>query len=154
MTGLSSPLPLGRARLRDFWETPGLDTYFELVKEFPLVSIKNDKQLASASKFLDRLLRRGELDAGEEQYLDALGDLVIVYEDEHCKFPPVNAASMLAFLIEDAKGRTQADVSRGTGISQPIISEILKGKRRIAMSHLAPLAKFFHVPQSVFLKNE
>jgi transcriptional regulator with XRE-family HTH domain len=48
---------------------------------------------------------------------------------------------MRRHLIEDAKGCTQAEVSRGTGISQPIISEILKGKRRISMSHLAPLAR-------------
>jgi antitoxin component HigA of HigAB toxin-antitoxin module len=128
------------------------DSYFELVKQFPLVSIKTDQQLARASKFLDHLLGQS-LDAGGERYLDALSDLVIVYEDAHVKFPSTSPASRLAFLIEDAKGCTQADVSRATGISQGNLSEILSGRRRIALSHLAPLAKFFHVPQSVFLED-
>jgi hypothetical protein len=32
---------------------------------------------------MDQLLAQGALNAGEEMYLDALGDLVAAYEDEH-----------------------------------------------------------------------
>ena len=48
---------------------------------FPLASIKSDKQLAAAQEVMDRLLAKGELDEGEEMYLDALSDLVATYED-------------------------------------------------------------------------
>jgi HTH-type transcriptional regulator/antitoxin HigA len=130
-----------------------LDTYFKLVKEFPLISIKNEKQLARASKFVDHLLKSGELDSGEQEYLDALTDLIEIYEDEHCKFPPVSAAAMLSHLIE-ARCVTQAEVSRETGISRSIVSEILKGKRRIALAHMGRLARFFHLPASVFFTND
>lgn len=130
-----------------------LDTYFKLVKEFPLVSIKNEKQLALASRFLDHVLNSRELDSGEQEYLDALTDLIECYEEEHCKFPSVTAAALLAHLIE-ARCVTQADVARETGISRSVISEILKGKRRIALAHMGRLARYFRVPASVFLTDE
>lgn len=130
-----------------------LDTYLKLVEEFPLVEIQNEEHLIAASKFLDHVLQLGRLDSGETAYLNALTLIVEVYEEEHIKFPSTTPASRLRHLIEDAKGCTQADVSRATGISQGNLSEILKGRRRIALSHLAPLAKFFHVPQSVFLED-
>lgn len=49
-----------------------LDSYFALVKQFPLVSIKDEKQFWAAEKFMHRMLRRGKLDSGEQQYFDAL----------------------------------------------------------------------------------
>src|SRR5262245_28441399 len=52
------------------------DSYLELVQAFPLASIKSDRQLEEASKVMDRLLAGGDLDDGEEMYLEALSDLV------------------------------------------------------------------------------
>ena len=52
------------------------DSYLELVRAFPLASIKSDGQLQEAQKVMDQLLAQGELTGGEEMYLDALSDLV------------------------------------------------------------------------------
>jgi antitoxin component HigA of HigAB toxin-antitoxin module len=49
----------------------------------PLAPIKSDEQLYAAHRVMDQLLAQGALNAGEEMYLDALGDLVAAYEDEH-----------------------------------------------------------------------
>jgi HTH-type transcriptional regulator/antitoxin HigA len=130
-----------------------LDSYFALVKEFPLASIKNDKQFDAAHKFLGELFKLKKLDSGQQVYFDALCDLIQVYDDEHFPISAPSSEAMLAHLIE-AKCCTQAGVSRATGISPSVISEILKGKRRLAMAHLGPLAKFFHVPASVFLPED
>src|SRR5882672_6951683 len=94
---------------------PGRDSYLALVMAFPLASIKSDEQLQEAQKVMDHLLARGQLDVGEEMYLDALSDLVAAYEDEHYAIKPASDADMLRHLME-AKGVTQAELSRATGV--------------------------------------
>src|SRR3954451_14206694 len=89
----------------------GRDSYLGLVTAFPLASIKSDEHLREAQKVMDRLLARGELDDGEAMYLDALGDLVAAYEDEHYPVEPASDAEMLRHLME-ARGVTQARLSR------------------------------------------
>jgi HTH-type transcriptional regulator / antitoxin HigA len=54
----------------------GQDAYLKLVTAFPLASIKSNAQLCAAQKVMDRLLALGELNSGEETYLEALSDLV------------------------------------------------------------------------------
>src|SRR6266852_641611 len=70
----------------------GRDSYLELVMAFPLASIKSKEQLQEAQKAMDQLLARGELDDGEEMYLDALSDLVAAYEDGHYAIEPADYA--------------------------------------------------------------
>src|SRR5437867_2902219 len=104
------------------------DCYLELVRAFPLASIKSEEHLEEAQKVMDRLLGKGELDDGEEIYLDALSDLVAAYEDEHHAIAPASVADMLCHLME-ARGVTQAQLSRDTAIPKSTISEVLAGKR-------------------------
>jgi HTH-type transcriptional regulator/antitoxin HigA len=47
------------------------DSYLELVLVFPLASIRSEAYLVEAQKVMDRLLANGELDGGQEMYLDA-----------------------------------------------------------------------------------
>src|SRR5271169_6329118 len=104
------------------------DAYLELVQAFPLASIKSEEHLEAAQAVMDQLLAKGELDDGEEMYLDALSDLVGAYEDEHHAIAPASDADMLRHLME-AKGVTQAQISRETGIAKSTISEVLAGKK-------------------------
>ena len=83
----------------------GRDSYLELVLAFPLASIKSDEQLQEAQKVMDQLLALGELDDGEEMYLDALSDLVAAYEDEHHAIAPASDAEMLRHLMEQSVSR-------------------------------------------------
>src|SRR5437870_3840886 len=104
------------------------DTYLELVQAFPLTSIKSGEHLEAAQEVMDRLLAKGDLDHGEEIYLDALSDLVATFEDEHYAIAPASDADMLRHLME-AKNITQAHLSRETGISKSTISEVSAGKK-------------------------
>lgn len=101
---------------------------------------------------LDRLLAKGELDAGETMYLDALGDLVAAYEDVHYPIAPASDADMLRHLME-AKGISQAELSRRTGLPKSTISEVLAGKRRFSRAMIRTLAGFFVVERSVLAAN-
>jgi len=130
----------------------GRDSYLELVIAFPLASIKSDEQLHEAQKVMDQLLARGRLDDGEEMYLDALSDLVAAYEDEHHAIQPASDADMLRHLME-AKGVTQAHLSREATIPKSTISEILAGKKPFTRHLIRKLADYFNVDSSVLATN-
>jgi HTH-type transcriptional regulator / antitoxin HigA len=128
------------------------DTYLDLVLAFPLASIRSDEHLAAAQGVMDRLLAQGELDDGQEMYLDALSDLVGAYEDEHHPIAPASDADMLRHLIE-AKGTSQAELSRDTKIAKSTISEVLAGKKRFSRQMIHRFAEYFKVDVTVLASN-
>jgi hypothetical protein len=65
-----------------------------------MTSIHSDRQLAQAQEDTNRLLAQGTLDRGEELDLDALGDLVAVYEDLLHPIEPAGNAELLTHLME------------------------------------------------------
>lgn len=130
----------------------GRDSYLELVQAFPLSSIRSDEHLHEAQKVMDRLLAQGKLDVGEGMYLDALSDLVGVYEDEHHAIEPASDADMLRHLLE-AKGITQMQLSREAGIAKSTVSEILSGKRQFSRQMIRRLADYFNLDVTVLANN-
>ncbi len=66
--------------------------------------------------------------------------------------PSVSDAGMLRHLIE-AKGVTQAEVARATGIAESTISAVLAGNRRLNREHIEKLARYFHVGGQAFLSR-
>jgi HTH-type transcriptional regulator / antitoxin HigA len=128
------------------------DSYLERVLAFPLSSIRSDEHLEAAQHVIDRLLAAGELDPGEALYLDALSDLVAVYEDEHHAIEPATDAEMLEHLLE-AKGVSQSTLSQETGIAKSSISEVLAGKKPFSRQMIRKLAEHFQVDVSVLTRN-
>jgi HTH-type transcriptional regulator/antitoxin HigA len=124
----------------------------ELVRRFPLASIKSERHLDEAQAVMDRLLAHGTLDEGEAMYLAALSDLVGAYEDIHHAIAPASDADMLRHFL-DAKGITQAQLSKDTGISKSTISEVLAGKRPFSRQMIRKLAAYFQVDVSVLAGN-
>jgi HTH-type transcriptional regulator / antitoxin HigA len=129
-----------------------LSKYMTLVAEFPLVSIRSERQLDAAQAVIDHLLAKGKLDAGEEMYLDALSDLVAAYEDVHYAIDPASDAEMLKHLL-DAKGINQAELHRQTGLPKSTISEVLAGKKPFSRTMIRTLAAFFQVDSSILTAN-
>jgi HTH-type transcriptional regulator / antitoxin HigA len=127
-----------------------LDTYFGLVRQFPLVSIQSDRQLSKASQFLDGVMAKGDLDDGEQAYVDALSDLIELYEDEHVQIAPPSQKSALEFLM-DQHEMSQAELCRTTDIPKSVISEVLSGKRALSKANIQKLAGCFRVATSIFL---
>jgi len=124
----------------------------ERVQDFPLASIRSDGHLREAQRVIDQLLAQGKLDEGEQTYLDALSDLVGTYEDENFAIEPASDADMLRHLIE-AKGITQIELSRGTGLAKSSISQVLAGKKPFSRQMIRKLADFFGVDVSVLVGN-
>ena len=127
-------------------------SYLRLVVAFPLASIRSDEHLTAAQQVMDQLLAKGNLDDGEDMYLDALSDLVVAFEDEHHPIPPASDAAMLLHLME-SKGINQIQLHRDAGISKSTISEVLAGKKPFSRQIIRKLADYFCVDVSVLAGN-
>ena len=125
------------------------DSYFELVRRHPLRSIQNEAELDAAQAVIDELLRE-ELDDGGMAYLDALSDLVILYEQDHHAIPPLPPHELLAHLLEE-RGVSQADLVRKTGIAKATISDLVSGKRPFTVEHMHRIAGVIGLPATVFM---
>jgi HTH-type transcriptional regulator / antitoxin HigA len=125
------------------------DTYFELVKQFPLTRIRDEDHLDAAQEMIDRLLEKN-LDTGEQDYLDVLTDLVETYEDEHHPIPDASEADVLRELMR-SNGLSQLKLAREVGISQSTISAVLNGTRSLTKEQVIRLAQFFHISPAAFL---
>lgn len=136
------------AKTKKLADIGGSRRWIELAKEFPLRPIRSDADAALAVAVIDRLTDREALTAEEEDYLEVLSDLVADYEDEH--EPEGTPAEILRGLIEN-QGVSQADVARGTGLSDATISHILVGHRPPSRRAMAALAAYFKVDPGVFL---
>jgi HTH-type transcriptional regulator/antitoxin HigA len=126
------------------------NTYFELIKQFPLRPLRSEKALDQAARIVDRLAVKKSLDRSERDYLDVLSDLIERYEDQHHEIEPLADGEMLRFLIEQS-GRTQIHLARATGIANSTISAVLSGKRDLTRHQVVKLAAYFHVDPGIFL---
>ena len=125
------------------------DTYFDLVKEFPLTHIHDDNHLDTAQEMIDRLLKE-DLDKGTQEYLDALTDLVETYEERHVVIPDASEADVLRELMR-ANGLSQTRLAKTVGISQSTLSAVLNGTRSLTRVQVIKLAQFFRVSPAAFL---
>jgi HTH-type transcriptional regulator / antitoxin HigA len=125
------------------------DSYLELVERFPLIHIRDDAHLDEALEVLNGLLAPDE-DAGAQEYLDVLTDLIRAYEDEHVAIPDVSEADILRELMR-SNGLTQSELARRSRISQSTISAVLTGARSLTKGQVIKLAKLFGVSPAAFL---
>jgi HTH-type transcriptional regulator / antitoxin HigA len=125
------------------------DTYLKLVKQFPLIHIRDEAHLDDAIELLNDLLRR-ERDQGTQEYLDVLTDLVAAYEDEHVPMPDVSEADVLRDLMRSNR-LNQMQLAKAVGMAQPTVSAVLTGARSLTKGHVFNLAKFFGVAPAAYL---
>jgi antitoxin component HigA of HigAB toxin-antitoxin module len=129
----------------------GSDTYFELVKRHPLASIRKDQDLDAAQAIVDGLLRE-DLDKGALTYLDALSDLIMIYEQQHHTMVSLPPHELLVQMLEE-RNMSQADLARATGMAKATVSDLATGKRRFTVSQMHSVAKVFGLPGSLFMAN-
>ncbi len=129
----------------------GQDEYLRLVRRHPLISIRTESQRRTAQKLIDELLPT-DLDAGADKYLDALSDLLMIYEKQHHPVPPLAPDRLLVNLLED-RGMTQADLVRTTGLAKATVSDLASGKRAFTVPQMHTVAKVFGIPAQLFFPS-
>lgn len=125
------------------------DTYFELVRQFPLTHIRDDNHLGMAQEKMDQLLQL-DVDEGTQEYMDALTDLIETYEDQQCLIPDVSEADLLRELMRSNE-LSQAKLAKKAAIAQSTLSAVLNGDRSLTKDQVVRLAKFFNVSPGAFL---
>jgi HTH-type transcriptional regulator/antitoxin HigA len=125
------------------------DSYMELVRRFPLKTIKDDDAHERAAGMISELMGR-DLDSGAGDYLDTLLVLVNRYEEEHHaideSMPPRRALKALM----ESNNLSQADIGRIIG-SESAVSMFLKGERDLSKSQIKKLAERFRVDAGMFI---
>jgi HTH-type transcriptional regulator / antitoxin HigA len=127
------------------------DTYYDLVSEFPLIHIRDEAHLRAALDQIDRLLQESP-DVGIQEYLDALTDLVEVYEEGRFPFRDASEADVLRELM-GANRLSQPALAKEVGIAQSTLSAVLNGSRSLTKSQIITLARFFGVRPAAFLPS-
>lgn len=128
----------------------GQQDFISLVQVFAPRPIRTQRQCRAAYQEIDRLMRLKKLSADQRDYLELLSMLVERYEA--AKYPPADVAQgqMLEHLLE-AKGVTQADVAKATGVSASLLSSVRAGRRELSKENVRRLSAFFNVSPAVWL---
>jgi HTH-type transcriptional regulator/antitoxin HigA len=132
----------------DFRRLP--KTYGALVAMLPPRPLHDDVGLANASEMIDRLAGF-DLNADQEDYLEALSTFVEAYEAE--RFPiddsRISPLDALKTLLGE-HGMTGSDLGRLLG-NRTLGAAILAGRRKLSKAHIKKLAEHFKVEPGLFL---
>lgn len=131
------------------------DMYLTLVRQFPLIRIRDKHHYMKAVESMKCLVRQKELQSGEEEYLAVLGDLIARYEEENLKAlaPTITPREALQYLM-DENGLTRGDILEVIGGYKSNLSAFLSGKRGLSKDAAIKLARRFKVSPELFLANE
>lgn len=128
-----------------------MTAYQELLVDFTPRPVRNEREYRRAMRQIDGLMRKRRLSRAESQLLELLATLVEQYESIEQPVPQVPQPALLAHLIE-ARGVSQAELARQSGVPRSVISNVLKGRRKLSQANIARLAEYFHVPAGAFLE--
>ena len=126
------------------------ETYAELVAAFPPRPIHDDNDYENTIEVVGRLAGF-ELNADQEDYLEALSVFVEAYEQASYagQFGELSGIEALRFLLKE-NNMNASDLGRLLG-SRQLGSAILRNERSLSKAHIAKLAERFRVSPAVFL---
>ena len=124
-----------------------------LYLHLPPQPIKSRKMHNGYSEATRILIRESDgLDAENRaavgQYLRAVIPFIEQYEKREFPIGPATPEEVLGFFMEE-HNLTQYDLAKDLG-GQPVVSQILRGKRRLTREHIERLSKRFGVTPATF----
>jgi HTH-type transcriptional regulator/antitoxin HigA len=123
-------------------------SYTNLLISFPPRPIKSEEDFEKTQVIVDKLLDKGELTEEEQDYLFILGMLIHEYEEKQDLVPDIYGVELLKVLIEETNLKQKDLVSIFK--TESIVSDILKGKRKLTVEHIQKLGEFFKISPAVF----
>lgn len=129
------------------------DSYFEMVKEFPLRKITGAGEHLQALAVVARFAGRDKIDEGIVDYLGVLTDLIAAYEKRagHAiDTSEIGAADVVRHLMAE-NNLTISGLAREIGVGQSNLSEMLSGKREWSKAVIRGLSERFSLNPMLFL---
>lgn len=126
-----------------------------LYLHFPPRPLTNKKMYDHYYKAVGILM--GELETGSftqtvratiEEYIKSVTPFLEAYEKKEFPLKPVSPEEMLRFLMEQ-NDLSQYDLASDLG-GQPVVSDILRGKRKLTREHIERLSKRFGMNPATF----
>ncbi len=127
-------------------------SYSELLQWFPPRPITSDAQYRQTQDVIDALIDKEELTPDEEEYLDLLGTLLYMYEEQHVHIPDIWGVELIKAFLSERQLRQKELVSIFK--TESIISAVLNGHRNLTVEHIEKLAEFFNVSPALFFENK
>jgi HTH-type transcriptional regulator / antitoxin HigA len=126
--------------------------YAGLMARFPLRPIHDAVELENATELLDAMaLHEEDFTADQADYFAVLAGLVETYEAQHDPLlipeaPPLRVLKDL-MVIHDM---TASDLGRVLG-NRELGSKILRGERKLTLTHVKKLSEHFRLEPSIFI---
>lgn len=123
------------------------DTYFKLVRQFPLRRIRSAAEYSSAKEVHLRLSQI-KVDRGTRDYLDVLGDLIEDYERRENL--TIDTSDLVRHKLEQ-RGMSISALAEKIGIPQPNLSGMLLGRRSWSKTAIKEISRRLNIPRERFL---
>lgn len=118
----------------------------------PIENKKMHEKYADVVTILMQELESGTIPSSDrifvEKYLKSVIPFITEYEENEFKPKSLTPEDMLCFLMEQ-NGLNQYDIAEDLG-GQPVVSEILNGRRKLTRDHIERLSKRFHISPATF----
>lgn len=116
----------------------------------PLLAIRSEREYDKAVERLNALVDEAGDNPKDPRYrvIETLSVLIEAYDREHHSLPEASGIEVLRFLIEE-HGLAQRDLPE-IG-SQGVVSEVLRGRRRLNVRQIKALAERFGVDPGAFI---
>lgn len=126
------------------------DSYYRLVRAFPLRPLASADDLAAAQAALDRAFAE-EGDAGIDAYVEVLATLIDEYE--RTVHPTAAEPWQLVAHLLEARHIARESLAQQTRINLATLASILDEHKPITPATAAKLGPFFGVPMELFLRG-
>ncbi len=125
--------------------------YTELCQRYVPRPLHDAVEYAAARHAIEPLLGfEDQLNADQADYLEAVSSFVEAYDRMRVKWPKGTPLQTLKFLLE-LHEMSAADLSRVLGGDRSTGPKLLRGERRLTVSHIGKLARHFNVEPGVLL---
>jgi HTH-type transcriptional regulator / antitoxin HigA len=133
---------------------PGLNvsrSYIDLLVQYQPRSVTTEHQAEEYQDVIDSFIDSPQkLTEDELEFMALLGELVSAWEDGNFSLPEISGVELVRHLLE-ANNLRQKDLVGPVFPSEGVASEVLRGKRRLTLSFVERLGKFFRLPPAAFL---
>ncbi len=124
-------------------------SYQQLLHSFPPRLITSEAQFWATQAVIDALIDKGDLTPDEQEYLNLLGTLVYLYEEDNIQIPELRGIPLINALLSE-RNLQKIDLLP-IFKTESVVHALLNGHYQLTTSEIDQLSGFFNLPQDLFL---